>query len=257
MYCGVRQPFGVGRIGTYSRVSRPNSFQVQAFRGQNGIFENRELLIGDMISMATFCMYKQISSIVMLPNFPGWLAPLQFNPMRLVEFACFLSTMCATWAASTVLFGGYTRSTSVELSPMLRATWLTWLMSLPVMAAQLALVTAVEGGTLVGDEGFAQHLPLAATGVGEPFVTAAGVLGTMAIWRAFYVTHLDRYGFLKLNFKQKRLEEMSTFIQALKYVTMLAIMYSIALEIANTFVGEEQAEALVGYLGEMFGFQGL
>ena len=52
-----------------------------------------------------------------------------------------------------------------------------WLISMPVAAAQLVLLTAAEGEALVGDEGFASKLPLAATGAGEPFVTAAGVLG--------------------------------------------------------------------------------
>ena len=48
---------------------------------------------------------------------------------------------------------------------------------MPVAAAQLVLLTAAEDATLVGDEGFASALPLAASGPGEPFVTAAGVLG--------------------------------------------------------------------------------
>lgn len=52
-----------------------------------------------------------------------------------------------------------------------------WLISMPVAAAQLVLLTAAEDATLVGDEGFASVLPLAASGPGEPFVTAAGVLG--------------------------------------------------------------------------------
>lgn len=52
-----------------------------------------------------------------------------------------------------------------------------WLISMPVAAAQLVLLTAAEDAALVGDEGWASRLPLAATGPGEPFVTAAGVLG--------------------------------------------------------------------------------
>jgi hypothetical protein len=52
-----------------------------------------------------------------------------------------------------------------------------WLVTMPVAAAQLVLLTAAEDVALVGDEGFAAALPLAASGPGEPFVTAAGVLG--------------------------------------------------------------------------------
>lgn len=54
-----------------------------------------------------------------------------------------------------------------------------WLISMPVAAAQLVLLTAAEDGSLVGAEGFARALPLAASGPGEPFVTAAGVLGAL------------------------------------------------------------------------------
>lgn len=55
-----------------------------------------------------------------------------------------------------------------------------WLLAMPVAAAQLVLLTAAEDGALVGDEGWASALPLAASGPGEPFVTAAGVLGARA-----------------------------------------------------------------------------
>jgi hypothetical protein len=42
----------------------------------------------------------------------------------------------------------------------------------------------------VGEEGFGDldALPLAASGLGEPLATAAGVLGLMAGWRALYAT---------------------------------------------------------------------
>lgn len=62
-------------------------------------------------------------------------------------------------------------------SPPRSRTCRMWLISMPVAAAQLVLLTAAEDAALVGDEGFASALPLAATGPGEPFVTAAGVLG--------------------------------------------------------------------------------
>eukprot|EP01025_Chloroclados_australasicus_P041675 TRINITY_DN44328_c0_g2_i2.p2 TRINITY_DN44328_c0_g2~~TRINITY_DN44328_c0_g2_i2.p2 ORF type:complete len:284 (+),score=19.77 TRINITY_DN44328_c0_g2_i2:84-854(+) len=220
---------------------------------QNNLFENRELLVGDMFCMITFCGYKQVSSMVFLPDFPGWLAPLQFNPTRFTEFVVFVLTMCATWTASTVVFGGYSRELSRDLSTALKETFMVWLLCMPVVAAQLVLVTASEGRTLVGGDGFAQHLPLAATGVGEPFVTAAGVLGTMAIWRSFYVTYLDRFGFLKLNFTKRRINETQAFTQTLGLIVLVAIMYSIGLEIANRFVGEEQAEAVFQYVTDALG----
>ena len=62
-------------------------------------------------------------------------------------------------------------------APTCSRTCIMWFISMPVAAAQLVLLTAAEDFTLVGDEGFASALPLAASGPGEPFVTAAGVLG--------------------------------------------------------------------------------
>jgi len=50
-----------------------------------------------------------------------------------------------------------------------------------------------ESQALVGDEGFAGVLPLAAAGPGEPLGTAAAVLGLMAMWRSFYAVYLDTW----------------------------------------------------------------
>jgi len=42
----------------------------------------------------------QITAIIFLPNFPGWLAPLAFNPTRFLEFFSFAATLLGTWVAS-------------------------------------------------------------------------------------------------------------------------------------------------------------
>ena len=50
---------------------------------------------------------------MLLPGFPGLLAPLSFIPLRLSEFASFAVTVCGTWAGVSLLLGGYkTNSTS-------------------------------------------------------------------------------------------------------------------------------------------------
>lgn len=46
---------------------------------------------------------------------------------------------------------------------------------------------------LVGDEGWMASLPLAASGPGEPFATAAGVLGLMVSPRVWSVSALVLY----------------------------------------------------------------
>lgn len=42
----------------------------------------------------------QITAIIFLPNFPGWLAPLAFNPIRFLEFFSFAATLLGTWVAT-------------------------------------------------------------------------------------------------------------------------------------------------------------
>lgn len=51
-----------------------------------------------------------------------------------------------------------------DLPTALARVSFTWLVSQPVAAAQLVLVTAAEGQSLVGASNFASKLPLAATG---------------------------------------------------------------------------------------------
>lgn len=69
--------------------------------------DNRELLVGDCVSLVSFALWKQIAAIILLPTFPGWLAPLTFNPLRFIEFGAFAATLCGTWVACATILGGY------------------------------------------------------------------------------------------------------------------------------------------------------
>ena len=52
---------------------------------------------------------------------------------------------------------------------------------------------------------------------GEPFVTAAGVLGLMAVWRSFYTVYLDFWNVRTLNGSSvNRYQDMSYFMEALR-----------------------------------------
>lgn len=106
--------------------------------------------------------YKQISSIVTNPSFPGWLAPLKFNPDRWLEFVSFTCTLSAAWLLAAALTGGLSYGATRSLPAALRAASWAWLVSMPVACAQLVLVTAIESRALVGTEDFASALPLAA-----------------------------------------------------------------------------------------------
>lgn len=49
----------------------------------------------------------QIAAIILSPSFPGWLAPLNFNPSRFGELASFATTLTVSWVLSSLLIGGY------------------------------------------------------------------------------------------------------------------------------------------------------
>ena len=86
----------------------------QRSNGGNGGIENIELLIGDMLGLVVFATQKQIFSIVLSPNFEGWLAPLRFNPLRFEEYFSLVVTLCGTWFAAGILLGAYTTKTSAS-----------------------------------------------------------------------------------------------------------------------------------------------
>ncbi|PSC75087.1 secretion system [Micractinium conductrix] len=216
----------------------------------NGIsLQNYELLIGDCLCLLCFALYKQITAIILLPSFPGWLAPLQFSPTRLLEFVSFSVTLLGTWVASGLLTGGYRFEATANVRAALSRVSAMWLISMPVAAAQLVLLTAAEDVALVGDEGWASALPLAATGPGEPFVTAAGVLGLMAVWRAFYAAYIDIYSFGKLEANSRdRVAEMEHFADSLRGAMLLSLACCAVLQFLGGLVGEEELEVMAASL---------
>ena len=111
--------------------------------------DNRELLVGDCLSLASFCLYKQVNStsqrlsctvqrrhhkanhlawcmqitaIILTPNFPGWLAPMHFNPTRFEEFLSFAITVCGTWVGASWLVGGYKANATSGDTPVCHDT---------------------------------------------------------------------------------------------------------------------------------------
>lgn len=207
----------------------------QRSNGGNGGVENTELLIGDMLGLVVFATQKQIFSIVLAPNFAGWLAPLHFNPLRFEEYFSLVVTLCGTWFAAGLLLGAYSTSSSASVRAALVSTCKVWLASMSIAAAQLVLVTAAEDGALVGTEGWGRVLPLAASGPGEPFVTAAGVLGLMAVWRTFYSTYLDNSKFLSIDGARldREIEEQH-FKEALTAALVLACGSCVGLHFLST-----------------------
>ncbi len=67
---------------------------------------------GDITCLFCFASYKQITAIMLLPSFPGVLAPLRFNPVRFEEFASFAATLCGTWVGVALLLGAYSREST-------------------------------------------------------------------------------------------------------------------------------------------------
>ena len=63
----------------------------------------------------------------------------------------------------------------------------------------------------------------AASGVGEPFVSAAGILGVMVIWRSFYAAFLDWSVFTSIGYSgAKQEKEAERFVEAIRLVIGIA-----------------------------------
>ena len=74
---------------------------------QAGNGNNSEIVVGDVLALTCFCLYKQIMAITMLPSFQGWAAPIAFNPLRFYELFGFVITVAGTWAGTSYLHGDY------------------------------------------------------------------------------------------------------------------------------------------------------
>eukprot|EP00884_Botryococcus_braunii_P022712 jgi/Botrbrau1/9124/Bobra.160_3s0001.1 len=220
-------------------------------RGQQGLqqcramrIDNRELLIGDCVSLICFALYKQITALIFLPSFPGWLAPLSFNPVRFLEFVAFTITLVASWSLASLLVGGYRISATADLPTALERTCAAWLISMPIAACQLVLTTAADDHVFVTDPTFAVTLPLAASGPGEPLVTAAGVLGIMCIWRSFYTAYLDFWNNTTIGGSPiDRYQDSTRFLEAVRAAVLLSIAFCILLRFLGDNGGEEQLAA--------------
>lgn len=197
------------------------------------VIENEELLIGDCVALFSYCCYKQIQSIIYAPDFPGFLAPLHFRPTRFFEFTGFSLTIIGTFVAVSFLTGGYSLKTSERLKLLIENAFYSWLISMPVDASWLVVTASIENGSLVGDVGWYDTLPLAARGIGEPWVTAAQILGLVCFWRSFYGTFLETTSFRSISSlrQSSREEDVEIFLSAAKIVSAIAVAEFLVLHV--------------------------
>ena len=72
-------------------------------------------------------MTLQITSLLFLPDFPGWTAPLHFNPVRFEELVIFVITICVCWVSACGIVGGYrTQATAGACAVPPRKSTQTW-----------------------------------------------------------------------------------------------------------------------------------
>eukprot|EP00890_Picochlorum_soloecismus_P004577 jgi/Picsp_1/511/NSC_00509-R1_protein len=210
----VRNEEIVGPCIHIHRCSR-DKYRIQSKR--RGI-ENGELLVGDVATIFSFCTYKTIFALVLLPSFPGWMAPLHFNPIRFIEYFSFVLTVIGTWVSVGWLVDAYTLDASSSLQKSIESTCWVWIIAMPITAAQLVLTTAVEDQSLVGVVGWASKVPLAASGTLEPWISAAGILTVMLVWRSFYACYLDIWSFRGIRGFADKQKEQENFASSLKIV---------------------------------------
>ena len=198
--------------------------------------ENEELLIGDVVTLLSFCCLKQIDAIVTSPDFPGWTAPLEFRYERWIEFSSFLIATVATFCTVAYLTNGYSKEGSSSLSRLVENCAFVTFITCLLLAAQLVIGVASENASFVGLEGWDAILPLAARGIGEPWVTAAQLLGIATGWRIIWYFFIDTSSFLKLDrlnaFKET---ERGVVEDAAKVAATLAVVSLVVLQLLQSY----------------------
>lgn len=82
-------------------------------------------------------------------------------------------------------------------------------------------------------------------GPGEPFATAAGVLGLMALWRSFYTVYLDFWNIRTIHGSPvDRYQDMLHFADALRSALLVSIAFCIVLQFLRSSLGEEGLQQL-------------
>jgi len=103
---------------------------------------------------------------------------------------------------------------------------------MPVDASWLVVSASVENGSLVGEPGWHDSLPLAARGLGEPWVTAAQILGLVCVWRSFYATFLESSSFRTMDYlANSREKDVESFVSTGIIVSFIAIIEFLILHV--------------------------
>ena len=90
----------------------------------------------------------------------------------------------------------------------------------------------MENGSLVGETGWHDTLPLAARGIGEPWVTAAQILGLVCVWRSFYGTFLETSSFRTMDYLSKsREKDVENFVSTGIIVSCIATVEFLILHV--------------------------
>ena len=108
------------------------------------------LLIGECILIFAFAFARALGTILLAPDFPGWLAPVVMGAteqVRLSDTFGFASTGAVLWAACGITLGSFTTAANVNVESAVRVTARTWLAAFVVAA-----VAATARGGLTADE---------------------------------------------------------------------------------------------------------
>lgn len=73
----------------------------------------------------------------------------------------------------------------------------------------------------------------AASGVGEPFASAAGILGVMLLWRTMYTGFLDWSFFLSYDASSNSQDEMRAWTETVAIVAVLVLLGASAATLAG------------------------
>ena len=145
----------------------------------NGI--DLKLFAADCTLVFAFTFARTLSTILTSADFPGWLAPITADPVRLSTTMQFASFWSAFWVVAAVVFDAFDPNISDEarsnVGPVNAAASF-------VLAAALYVLAALSSEALLGPEMQPSALALCL----DNAVGALGLGLSLIAWRAFFRT---------------------------------------------------------------------
>ena len=139
-----------------------------------------KLLAADTTLIFAYSFARTLCNVLLAPDFPGWLAPIQADPIRLSNTFNFASSWAIAWISAALLTGAFGTGINDMQRVGLRGAAIT-----VSIAAAIWFSAAFIQDALVGNEG-ALLIPALSCSL-ETGQAALGIAASLLVWRTTLV----------------------------------------------------------------------